>query len=75
MDSDFAHFFVDFFVCFFGVQDPAVLEPADADYSYSAKVLLLSLPTVEELRRRCCGSADRPVLFFVFFLCFFCLFV
>ncbi len=51
------------------------MEPADADYSYSAKVLLLSLPTVEELRRRCCGSADRPVLFFVFFLCFFCLFV
>ncbi len=36
----------------------AVYEPSDADYSFSAKVMLLSLPSLEEMQRRCCSEED-----------------
>ncbi|XP_043785229.1 cell division cycle and apoptosis regulator protein 1-like [Apis laboriosa] len=38
----------------------AVLEPSDADYLFSAKVMLISMPAMEEIYKRCCGvSEDR----------------
>ena len=34
-------------------------EPPDADYTYSAKVMLMSIPSPEELHRRCCPEDDK----------------
>ncbi|XP_029635988.1 cell division cycle and apoptosis regulator protein 1 isoform X1 [Octopus sinensis] len=34
------------------------LEPSDADHLYSAKVMLLSSPKLEDIFSKCCGSAD-----------------
>ncbi|XP_015190809.1 PREDICTED: cell division cycle and apoptosis regulator protein 1-like [Polistes dominula] len=42
------------------VENTAVLEPSDADYLFSAKVMLISMPAMEEIYKRCCGvSEDR----------------
>lgn len=38
--------------------DEGLLEPADADYTYSAKVMLLSSPPLGELYRRTCRLAE-----------------
>ncbi|XP_076643256.1 cell division cycle and apoptosis regulator protein 1 isoform X2 [Halictus rubicundus] len=41
-------------------ENTAVLEPSDADYIFSAKVMLISMPAMEEIYKRCCGvSEDR----------------
>ncbi|PSN50436.1 hypothetical protein C0J52_04927 [Blattella germanica] len=40
------------------LENPAVLEPADADYLFSAKVMLMSMPTMEEIFRKCCALAE-----------------
>ncbi|KOX75232.1 Cell division cycle and apoptosis regulator protein 1 [Melipona quadrifasciata] len=41
-------------------ENSAVLEPSDADYLFSAKVMLISMPAMEEIYKRCCGvSEDR----------------
>ncbi|XP_011867512.1 PREDICTED: cell division cycle and apoptosis regulator protein 1-like isoform X2 [Vollenhovia emeryi] len=41
-------------------ENTAVLEPSDADYLFSAKVMLISMPAMEEIYKRCCGvSEDR----------------
>ncbi|XP_014602061.1 PREDICTED: cell division cycle and apoptosis regulator protein 1-like isoform X1 [Polistes canadensis] len=41
-------------------ENAAVLEPTDADYLFSAKVMLISMPAMEEIYKRCCGvSEDR----------------
>jgi len=40
-------------------ENTAVFEPADADYSFSAKVMLLSLPPLEEFYRKCCPDDDK----------------
>lgn len=39
-------------------ENTAIYEPPDADYAYSAKVMLLSLPSMEEMQRRCCSDGD-----------------
>ncbi|KAI4460282.1 cell division cycle and apoptosis regulator protein [Holotrichia oblita] len=53
--------------CFFHIMnkevDPvspndAVLEPPDADYLFSAKVMLMSVPGTEELYQKCCAMAE-----------------
>ncbi|XP_020290143.1 cell division cycle and apoptosis regulator protein 1-like isoform X2 [Pseudomyrmex gracilis] len=42
------------------IENTAVLEPSDADYLFSAKVMLISMPAMEEIYKRCCGvSEDR----------------
>ncbi|XP_043273869.1 cell division cycle and apoptosis regulator protein 1-like isoform X2 [Venturia canescens] len=42
------------------IENTAVLEPPDADYLFSAKVMLISMPAMEEIYKRCCGvSEDR----------------
>ncbi|XP_064458462.1 cell division cycle and apoptosis regulator protein 1-like isoform X2 [Ornithodoros turicata] len=38
--------------------NPAVLDPPDLDFSYSAKVMLLSAPSLEELYHRTCALAE-----------------
>lgn len=39
-------------------ENAAVYEPSDADYAFSAKVMLLSLPSMEDIQRRCCSDDD-----------------
>lgn len=39
-------------------QKPDLLEPADASYLYTAKVMLMSLPPIAELYKKCFESAD-----------------
>ena len=41
------------------VENTAVYEPSDADYAFSAKVMLLSLPSMEEMQRKCCSDNDE----------------
>lgn len=38
--------------------EKTVLDPPDADYSYSAKVMLMSLPTLEEIYKKCIVRAE-----------------
>ncbi|XP_065333777.1 cell division cycle and apoptosis regulator protein 1-like isoform X4 [Cloeon dipterum] len=40
------------------ITNDAVLEPQDADYSFSAKVMLISIPVLEELYRKSCALAE-----------------
>ncbi|XP_067008402.2 cell division cycle and apoptosis regulator protein 1 isoform X2 [Anabrus simplex] len=40
------------------IENKAVLEPPDADYLFSAKVMLMSMPTMEEVYRKCCALAE-----------------
>ncbi|XP_044575760.1 cell division cycle and apoptosis regulator protein 1-like isoform X2 [Cotesia glomerata] len=40
------------------VENTAVLEPPDADYLFSAKVMLISMPAMEEIYKRCCGVTE-----------------
>ncbi|XP_011643483.1 cell division cycle and apoptosis regulator protein 1-like isoform X2 [Pogonomyrmex barbatus] len=41
-------------------ENTVILEPSDADYLFSAKVMLISMPAMEEIYKRCCGvSEDR----------------
>ncbi|XP_059474475.1 cell division cycle and apoptosis regulator protein 1-like isoform X2 [Neocloeon triangulifer] len=40
------------------VQNDTVLEPPDADYSFSAKVMLISVPVLDELYRKSCVLAE-----------------
>ncbi|GLV41286.1 hypothetical protein CBL_04810 [Carabus blaptoides fortunei] len=35
-----------------------VLEPSDADYLFSAKVMLMSVPTLEDIYTKCCALAE-----------------
>ncbi|CAG9769282.1 unnamed protein product [Ceutorhynchus assimilis] len=37
----------------------AVLEPADADYRFSAKVMLMSVPGMEEIYQKCCHLSEE----------------
>ncbi|XP_066156460.1 cell division cycle and apoptosis regulator protein 1-like isoform X1 [Euwallacea fornicatus] len=39
-------------------ENDAVLEPADSDYKFSAKVMLMSVPVIEEIYQKCCALAD-----------------
>ncbi|XP_058799301.1 cell division cycle and apoptosis regulator protein 1-like isoform X2 [Phymastichus coffea] len=39
-------------------ENVAVLEPPDADYLFSAKVMLISMPAMEEIYKRCCGVTE-----------------
>ncbi|XP_035205018.1 cell division cycle and apoptosis regulator protein 1-like isoform X2 [Stegodyphus dumicola] len=39
------------------VENDAVLEPSDADYSYSAKVMLMSSPSLNEIFHKSCALA------------------
>ncbi|CAH0558664.1 unnamed protein product [Brassicogethes aeneus] len=36
----------------------AIIEPPDADYIFSAKVMLMSVPGMEELLKKCCATAE-----------------
>lgn len=38
---------------------PAVLDPPDVDFTYSAKVMLLSAPALEELYQQACALAEE----------------
>lgn len=38
--------------------NPSVLEPPDADYIFSAKVMLLSVPGMEDIYQKCCAMAE-----------------
>ncbi|KAG8037133.1 hypothetical protein G9C98_004455 [Cotesia typhae] len=40
------------------VENTAVLEPPDADYLFSAKVMLISMLAMEEIYKRCCGVTE-----------------
>ncbi|XP_015600550.1 cell division cycle and apoptosis regulator protein 1 [Cephus cinctus] len=40
------------------VENTSVLEPPDADYLFSAKVMLISMPAMEEIYKRCCGVTE-----------------
>ncbi|XP_008204944.1 cell division cycle and apoptosis regulator protein 1 isoform X2 [Nasonia vitripennis] len=40
------------------IENTAVLEPPDADYLFSAKVMLISMPQMEEIYKRCCGVTE-----------------
>ena len=42
-------------------ENTAIYEPADADYQYSAKVMLLSLPSTEDFHRKCCLDEEEFV--------------
>ncbi|XP_020712429.2 cell division cycle and apoptosis regulator protein 1-like isoform X2 [Athalia rosae] len=39
-------------------ENTTVLEPPDADYLFSAKVMLMSMPAMEEIYKRCCGVTE-----------------
>ncbi|XP_033230490.1 cell division cycle and apoptosis regulator protein 1-like isoform X2 [Belonocnema kinseyi] len=39
-------------------ENTAVLEPPDSDYLFSAKVMLMSMPAMEEIYKRCCGVTE-----------------
>lgn len=41
-------------------QNPDLLEPADANYLYSAKVMLMSLPPIAEIYKKCFENEDDP---------------
>lgn len=41
------------------IENDAIFEPADADYAYSAKVMLASLPSMDDMMRQCCPEEDR----------------
>ncbi|GJQ87233.1 hypothetical protein Trydic_g8462 [Trypoxylus dichotomus] len=41
------------------IPNDAILEPADADYLFSAKVMLMSVPGMEELYQKCCAMAEN----------------
>jgi hypothetical protein len=36
----------------------AVLDPPDADYLYSAKVMLMSVPSIDEIYKKCFAKAE-----------------
>lgn len=38
--------------------EKAVLDPPDADYSFSAKVMLMSLPSIEDIYKKCIIKAE-----------------
>ncbi|KAM7348866.1 cell division cycle and apoptosis regulator protein 1-like isoform 2-T2 [Cochliomyia hominivorax] len=40
--------------------NPDLLEPADASYLYSAKVMLMSLPPIAEIYKKCFENEDDP---------------
>nr|CAD7264073.1 unnamed protein product [Timema shepardi] len=40
------------------IENNTVLEPPDADYIFSAKVMLMSMPTMEEIFKKCCSLAE-----------------
>ncbi|EEZ98940.2 cell division cycle and apoptosis regulator protein 1 [Tribolium castaneum] len=40
------------------VENDAVLEPPDADYLFSAKVMLMSMSGLDELYQKCCAMAE-----------------
>ncbi|XP_011504659.1 PREDICTED: cell division cycle and apoptosis regulator protein 1-like [Ceratosolen solmsi marchali] len=40
------------------VENTAILEPPDADYLFSAKVMLISMPAMDEIYKRCCGVTE-----------------
>ncbi|KAL1492187.1 hypothetical protein ABEB36_012671 [Hypothenemus hampei] len=40
-------------------ENEAILEPPDADYKFSAKVMLMSVPGLEEIYQKCCALADE----------------
>ena len=44
---------------FENAESTAVFEPSDADYAYSAKVMLLSLLPMDEFLRKCCPEDDK----------------
>lgn len=39
-------------------ENDAVLDPPDADYLYSAKVMLMATPPIEDIYKRCAGRAE-----------------
>ncbi|XP_023220932.1 cell division cycle and apoptosis regulator protein 1-like isoform X3 [Centruroides sculpturatus] len=39
-------------------ENDAVLEPNDADYLFSAKVMLISVPPIKEMYKKCCALAE-----------------
>ncbi|KAJ3646146.1 hypothetical protein Zmor_023748, partial [Zophobas morio] len=40
------------------VENDAILEPPDADYLFSAKVMLMSMSGLDELYQKCCAMAE-----------------
>ncbi|KAG5877922.1 hypothetical protein JTB14_020960 [Gonioctena quinquepunctata] len=40
------------------VENTSVLEPSDANYIFSAKVMLMSVPGIDEVYRKCCAMAE-----------------
>ncbi|XP_023018304.1 cell division cycle and apoptosis regulator protein 1 [Leptinotarsa decemlineata] len=40
------------------IENTAVLEPPDADYLFSAKVMLMSVPGIDEIYQKCCTLAE-----------------
>jgi len=40
------------------VENDTVLEPPDADYLFSAKVMLMSVPGMEDIFQKCCAMAE-----------------
>ncbi|CAH1186773.1 unnamed protein product [Phyllotreta striolata] len=40
------------------INDCPVVEPSDADYLFSAKVMLMSTPGLEEIYQKCCALAE-----------------
>ncbi|XP_050306432.1 cell division cycle and apoptosis regulator protein 1-like [Anthonomus grandis grandis] len=36
----------------------AIFEPADADYTFSAKVMLMGIPNIEDIYQKCCSLAN-----------------
>lgn len=40
------------------IDNDAILEPPDADYIFSAKVMLMSVPGMEDIFQKCCEMAE-----------------
>ncbi|XP_017775351.1 PREDICTED: cell division cycle and apoptosis regulator protein 1-like [Nicrophorus vespilloides] len=40
------------------LENESVLEPPDADYLFSAKVMLMSVPGMDEMYQKCCAMAE-----------------
>lgn len=40
-------------------ENDAILEPPDADYLYSAKVMLVSLPSINDMMKKCCPEEEK----------------
>ncbi|XP_067931532.1 cell division cycle and apoptosis regulator protein 1-like [Watersipora subatra] len=38
---------------------PETVDPSDADYAYSAKVMLLTQPSMEEIYKQCCSLSEE----------------